>query len=133
MSAENIVELTALTRKFWSFELILYFHLQNYIVDKNNISAECGNIPGCWKSLFQCHLATYNYGKGHFFSMAGHGKIYLVATSEFQTTTRTINSLETTSLACSVVLFLLIESLPGRFPLLFSTKVLFPEACAYVL
>ena len=67
MSAENIVELTALTRKFWSFELILYFHLQNYIVDKNNISAECGNIPGCWKSLFQCHLATYNYGKSHFF------------------------------------------------------------------
>ena len=71
--------------------------------------------------------------KAIFFFMAGHGKIYLVATSEFQTTTRTINSLETTSLACSVVLFLLIESLPGRFPLLFSTKVLFPEACACVI
>ena len=43
-----------------------------------------------------------------FFSMAGHGKIYLVATSEFQTTTRTINSLETTSLACVQ------SSMPGK-------------------
>ena len=69
------------------------------------------------------------------FSMIGHGKIYLGATSEFQTTARTINSLETTSLACSVALFLFVltESLPGRLHLSFSTKVLFPEACAYVL
>ena len=29
--------------------------------------AECGNIPGCWKSLFQRHLSTYNYGEGDFF------------------------------------------------------------------
>ena len=57
----------ALTRKFWSSALILYFLLQHYIVDENNISAECGNIPGCWKTLFQRHLATYNYGEGDFF------------------------------------------------------------------
>ena len=67
MSAEMIVELMALTRKFWSSALILYFLLDNYIVDKNSISAECGNTPGCWKSLFQSHLATYNYEKGDFF------------------------------------------------------------------
>ena len=57
----------ALTHKFWSSALILYFLLQNYIVDENNISAECGNIPGYWIALFQRYLATYNYGEGDFF------------------------------------------------------------------
>ena len=56
----------ALTRKLWSSALILYFLLQNYTVDENNISEECGKIPGCWKSLFQRHLATYNYGESDF-------------------------------------------------------------------
>ena len=57
----------ALTRKFWSSALILYFLFQNYIVNENSTSAECGNIPGCWKSLFQRYWATYNYRESDFF------------------------------------------------------------------
>ena len=67
MSAEIIVELMGLTRKFWSSELILYFLLQNYIVDKKISQQNVGTYRDAGNPFFSVIWLPTTMEKAIFF------------------------------------------------------------------